>query len=179
MKLTVPTLKVFSTAVFGSILMLASASNPASAGIITYNVTLSGTESVPVNVTSAFGSAVVTVDDVLNSVTVSLSFTGLIGGNASAAHIHCCSAITANAPVVIPFTGFPTTTSGTYTNTFTTTSANIAGIEAGQAYINIHNSVFPGGEIRGDILPAPEPGTVGLLGVGLLGMMAARARRRS
>jgi hypothetical protein len=162
-------------------LALLLVSTPAAAVTIVYNVALSGTESVPVNVTTAFGTATVTVDDVADTVAVVLSWTGLIGGSPSAAHIHCCAATDANAPVVIPFTGFPTTTSGMYFNTFTSVSAaNIAGIEAGLAYINIHNAVFPGGEIRGDILavsPVPEPESASLMLVGLAALGLYRARR--
>ena len=84
------------------------------ASIFVYNITLSGSESVPVNITTATGTATVTVDDVLDTVAVNMSFTGLTGGNASAAHIHCCVLTNANGPVVIPFTGFPSATSGTY-----------------------------------------------------------------
>ncbi len=170
--------RVFAIAA-ASLALLASTS--AAAVTITYNVVLSGTESVPVNVTTAFGNATVTVDDVADTVSVILSWAGLTGGNPSAAHIHCCVDPTANGPVVIPFTGFPTTTSGTYSNTFTNISAaNIAGIEAGLAYINIHNTVFPGGEIRGDILavsPVPEPESVSLLLAGLAAVGLYRARR--
>jgi hypothetical protein len=165
-------------------LALLAVSTSAAAVTIVYNVTLSGNQSVPVNVTTAFGSATVTVDDVADTVSVILSWTGLIGGPPSAAHIHCCVAVDANGPVVIPFTGFPTTTSGTYSNTFTGISAaNIAGIEAGLAYINIHNAIFPGGEIRGDILPAnavspvPEPESAALILAGLAALGWHRARR--
>jgi hypothetical protein len=167
-------------AIAASSLALLVLSTPAAALTIVYNVTLSGTESVPVNVTTAFGSATVTVDDVADTVGVVLSWTGLIGGDPSAAHIHCCVATNANGPVVIPFTGFPTTTSGTYSNTFTGVSAaNIAGIEAGLAYINIHNAVFPGGEIRGDILaaPVPEPESASLILAGLAVLALYRSRR--
>lgn len=167
-------------AIAASSLALLLPSTPAAALTIVYNIALSGLQSVPVNVTTASGTATVTVDDVADTVGVVLSFTGLTGGAASAAHIHCCVATTANGPVVIPFTGFPAATSGTYSNLFTGVSAaNIAGIEAGLAYINIHNAVFPGGEIRGDILaaPVPEPESAALILAGLAALGLYRARR--
>lgn len=161
---------------------LAWGATQADAMTVVYNVTLAGSDSVPAHVSTAFGSATVTVDDVAATVGVVMSFTGLTGGNASAAHIHCCVATDSNGPVVIPFTGFPAATSGTYSNVFTNISpANIAGIEAGLAYINIHNATFPGGEIRGNILasPIPEPAsaTLSLLGLAAMGLFRARRGR--
>ena len=157
-------------------MLLVTAATPAAGAVITYNVVLSGTQSVPANASTAFGSGTVTVDDIADTVSVVLSFTGLTGGPAGAAHIHCCVAENANGPVVIPFTGFPNATSGTYSNTFTGVSvANITGIEAGLAYINIHNTTFPGGEIRADI--TPEPASLTLMGLGVLAILGAGARR--
>jgi len=171
-------MKIQRYALFGAAALFLTLSTPkAQASIITYNITLNGSQAVPVNVTSAFGSATVTVDDIADTVSVVMSFTGLIGGAATAAHIHCCVATNANGPVVIPFTGFPSATSGTYSNTFTGVSvANITGIENGLAYINIHNAVFPGGEIRGDILATPEPSSLGLMTLALGGLAAFRRR---
>ena len=160
-------------------ILLAAVPNAASAGIFIYNGALSGLASVPANGSTATGTYTVTVDDVLNTVTVNLTFSGLTGGAATAAHIHCCVAVNANGPVVIPFTAFPTATSGTYSNTFTGVSAaNIQGIINGLAYINIHNAVFPGGEIRGQInAPVPEPATWAMMIAGF-GLMAGTMRRR-
>ena len=159
-------------------ILLAALHHQASAAVFVYSGTLSGSNSVPANASTATGAFTVTVDDVANSVSVSLNFANLTGGAASAAHIHCCVASNANGPVVIPFTGFPTATSGTYSNVFTNISvATISSIEAGLAYINIHDAVFPGGEIRAQIVSVPEPATWAMM-IGGFGLMGASMRRR-
>src|SRR5258708_15409209 len=138
--------------------------------------TLSGASEVPPNVSTATGSAVVSLSG--NTLTVSETFSGLIGGNASAAHIHCCAPAGTNTGVAVPFTGFPAATSGTYNQTFdltfaatynstfltnnggtaaSTEAAFLAGLDASQAYANIHNATFPGGEIRAQLVPAAAP----------------------
>ena len=56
-----------------------------------------------------------------------------------------------------------------------------AGLAAGTTYFNIHTQMFPGGEIRGFLVPAaiPEPSTVGLISAGLVGILVLRGRLKN
>jgi hypothetical protein len=52
------------------------------------------------------------------------------------------------------------------------------GMTTGRAYLNIHTTTFPAGEIRGFLVATPEPTTMLLLGTGLASF-GAMVRRRS
>ena len=99
------------------------------------------------------------------------------------------------------FPGFPNgVTAATYDQTFNTLAAGtynpallnnpaiansvaaaeqalFAGILSGNAYLNVHSSVFPGGEIRGFLDPVPEPASVALLGIGVVALLSGRRRQ--
>ncbi|MEP6714225.1 MAG: CHRD domain-containing protein [Terriglobia bacterium] len=104
-------------------------------------------------------------------------------------HIHCCTAVpgSGNAGILVPFTTFtPGLTSGTFSNTFdllallgaSGESSLIAGLNGGTAYVNVHSSTFPGGEIRGFVgLGTPEPGTIWLGFSALAGLAVLRRRK--
>jgi hypothetical protein len=138
----------------------------------------SANENPPHPQSTATGHIDVAWDTSTHMMTVNIVFAGLTTPN-TAAHIHCCIAPPGNtgvATTVPTFTGFPGgVTSGTYTHTFdmsqsssynpgfiashgatvpSAEAALLAGIQAGQAYQNIHTTMFPGGEIRGFLQPS-------------------------
>lgn len=156
---------------------------------------LSGTQQVPPNASTASGFTSLTL--VGNLLTVDLSWTGLVGGPLAAGHIHCCVQPGVNADVVVPFVGIRSSTTGSYNNTFDLLNAStytsafltasggtaagaeaalIKGLNAGMAYVNVHDATYPGGEIRANVVTTPEPTTFALaaLGLGGAGLLARR-----
>jgi hypothetical protein len=173
----------------------------AEAASFLFSTNLSGQNEVPQVVTPGTGSAIVTVDDVANTMRVQISFSGLTS-NSTAAHIHCCAPLGTNAPVTTTapaFGGFPLgvtsgsldqtydmTLPGSYLGAFLTANGGstaaafstlLTGMRAGQAYLNIHTVNNGGGEIRGQLVAVPEPATWALILVGF-GLVGGAMRRR-
>jgi len=172
------------------------------AATIFYTATLSGPNESPTNASPGTGSAIVSFDTVTNMLTVNVLFSGLTG-TTTASHIHCCTAVPFTSTAIVAtetptFGGFPLgVTSGTYSNSYNLTlaasfnsafitasggtvagaeTAFVAGLANGTSYLNIHSTTFPGGEIRGFLVPTPEPATFALLGAGLLGLAFLRRK---
>ena len=195
----------FISSSIAAIALVASAT-VADANVLVYTASLSGPNESPANASPGTGFGTITIDDILNTMRVQFSFSGLTG-TTSAAHIHAATAVagtgTAGVATQTPFfAGFPTgVTAGTMDTTFDMTLASsfnasyitanggtplsaFAALEAaangGKAYLNIHTSTFGGGEIRGFLTPVavPEPASVVLLGLGGSALGMARHRRK-
>ncbi|HEX5270993.1 MAG TPA: CHRD domain-containing protein [Gemmataceae bacterium] len=186
--------------------ILLAAAGVGRADIIHYHTTLTGPAESPPNTSPGTGDATVIIDTAANTMEVIVTFSGLTSGT-TASHIHAATALpgtgTAGVATTTPtFPGFPLgVTSGSYDQLFNLLSASsynpafvtanggsvpaseaalLSALGSDRAYLNIHTTNFPSGEIRGFLLPqaaVPEPSSFTLLALGV-GALAGWRRWR-
>ena len=122
------------------------AAGAAEAATEKFATTLSGGQEVPANTTTGKGSVEATLDTATKAFSYEITFSGLTGP-AVAAHFHGPADPGANAP---PMVAMSTPTSP-IKGTATLTDKQIADLEAGKWYFNVHTMAHPGGEIRGQV----------------------------
>ena len=144
----------------------------------TFEAFLTGLGENPPNASPATGFGTVVLNAAQTQITVNESWSGLLSP-ATASHIHGPGGAGTNAPVLFPFSGVPNATAGSIPEqTFAITPTQVGYLFSGYLYFNIHDSVFPGGEIRGQILLVPEPCTSTMVGLGLLAISGYSCRKR-
>jgi hypothetical protein len=133
------------------VLALCLVSAAAQAETKIFKATLSGASEVPPNASAGAGAAMVTLDTATGKLIWDVTYSGLTG-SAKAAHIHGPAGPGQNAGVVVPLKG---NLASPIRGSATLTAAQMADLEAGQYYVNIHTAANKGGEIRGQLQPAP------------------------
>jgi len=151
----------------------------ASAAILTFEANLDGLQETPPNASPAFGFAQFTLNDISGLVTITSGNYQDLLGPSTAVHIHGLSGPGVASAVIIALTlDQPGATTGTFSGGGTLTAPQIAGMEAGNTYVNVHSNVFPGGEIRGQLFLVPEPSSVILACTGIFGLFIVSRRRK-
>lgn len=173
---------------------------PAASAMI-YTAELRGDAENPPNASAGSGFVSVDFDTDAHTMQIEASWSGLLGPT-TVAHIHCCTTPDMNAGVATTTPSFPDfpvgVLSGSYSRSFNTLltstysaafltaaggtaegaeAALKAGLDGGLAYFNVHSESFPGGELRGNLTPIPEPSQLALMALGL-GLVAVAMRRR-
>lgn len=128
----------------------------AKATIYPISLTYSGTNEVPPNASTATGTFVGTYDDATNTISYTITFSGL-SSNTVAAHFHAPAPPGVAVAPILTHVGFPLgVTAGVYVKVDVLTNLLESQLLAGLVYSNIHTTLLPGGELRTQIfLGAP------------------------
>ena len=129
-------------------------------------------------VSLATGNAALIYDDVSNLLSWEVDWSDLLG-TLTVAHFHGAANPGQNAGVQVNFLGIaPGNPSIGSTNI---SSAQATDLLAGLWYVNIHSTVLPGGEIRGQIgvVDVPEPSTLAIFAFGVIGLASSRFKKQS
>lgn len=171
-----------------------SIATAAQAAIVSFHFPLDGSQEVPSNSSNSAGAATLRYDTINQTYDLDLFVVGIplselahAGGNGTPVHIHRAPR-GVNGPIVVDVGYF-----GTFVNDGlgvrlmlsdilfggqqgainSDPAQNALDLFAGNLYLNIHTHDFPGGQIRGQVVP--EPLTLALVAAG--GLVLLRRRR--
>ena len=153
-----------SRALFASVGLMAAIIVAASAvacddttapGPPTFVTSLNGASEVPAKAVAGTGTATIVKNG--STYTYTIPYAGMTGPLIGA-HIHGPASTTTIADPIVPFSVTGAGASGTLTGTFSSTNTPTISndsldvlMRTGGAYVNLHTSANPGGEIRGQL----------------------------
>ncbi len=135
-------------------------------GPVQYAAELRGANEVPSNSSAAFGSSFVSLDLINNSIAWEVNDSGI--ASASLSHIHRGAAGVSGQVVINLATSTSQIPNGRTNGsaliaaqqTANLTAADLTALAspstANGFYVNVHSAAFPGGEVRGQLVPANE-----------------------
>ena len=124
-----------------ALLLLAS---PGFAETLMFKADMKGASEVPPTDSGGTGNAMVTLDTATRKLAWKITYSGLTG-EPTAAHFHGPAAPGANAGPAVNISGKIAEGTADLTDT------QIADLQAGKWYLNIHTAKFPDGEVRGQV----------------------------
>jgi subtilisin family serine protease len=118
-----------------------------------FSASLSGHYEVPPTGSAITGSASFTLDAGTGEVDYEIVFDDPITlREGVGSHLHR-GAAGANGPVAVALLPAGAYAAGTYTGTVTLSASDVTLLQSGGLYANFHTDAFPGGEIRGQVVP--------------------------
>lgn len=132
--------------------LLSAAATAAYADQVEYKATLQPSSEVPPTTSQGSGSVDAKLDTSTKAFSWNISYKGLTGP-ATASHFHGPASVGENATPVVPVK-VPPATSGEVQGEQTLTDAQMADLQGGKWYYNVHTKQNPGGEIRGQLMPS-------------------------
>ena len=131
---------LFAAAIAAGLLAAA----PAFADMLTFTAKMDGASAVPPDDSKATATADVKVDTAAKTISWTIKYADLTGP-ATMAHFHGPAAVGVSAPPEIDIS------KSIESGTAPITDAQLADLQAGKLYLNIHTAKFPDGEIRGQV----------------------------
>lgn len=127
-------------------------------GVTWFAAALDGAQEVPPVATGATGWGIVRLEQPANAVRIFV-FHEPLSGPPSAAHLHQ-GAVGVSGGIAVPLSPAGT---NTWTGGGTLSGPQLTALLAGNTYLNVHTSMNPGGEIRGQVVPATSTRFTGVL----------------
>lgn len=115
-----------------------------------FTATLNGASEKPTSTTSAAtGTFTGKLNETTRVLSYTVTYTGPFSSSLTGGHIHRITSTTAmTGGIEIPFSNLATPITGTAT---LANQARVDSMKNGFYYVNLHTTVYPNGEIRGDI----------------------------